>query len=123
MFFHKDCGGAVFLNNNTLRILSEFTITQKGVRPTLSEIVKIDNEKLEVSFLCTVCNKVVPPENIMAHCFNCGKPYPLNKVFKVVKHSGVYCLDCCNDFIGSTLSKKPVLDLLKFYLGKEDPND
>lgn len=117
MFYHKKCNGAVFLDNNTLRILSEFTITQKGIKPTLSEIIKVNGAEKQVSFVCRKCDCNVEPKDIMAHCFNCGNPFDLDNVFKVVRHSGFYCASCTTEYIGESVTKKPISSLLKFYTG------
>lgn len=122
MFFHKQCHGSVYLNNNSLRILSEFTITQKGIKPTLSEIVNVGTS-VDIEFFCEKCAHTVKTEEIMAYCFNCGHAHTLDEVYKVVRHSGFYCIECCNDFIGSDVTKKQLSTLLKFYNGKGDDNE
>jgi hypothetical protein len=123
MLYHNNCDGQVFLDNNTLRILSEFNITQKGIRPTLSEIVKIDGENSIVQFICSKCNNIVKHGDIRGHCFNCGRSFELKDLYKVVKHSGFYCMDCCVEHIGEELTRKPIVGLLKFYTGTGGSNE
>jgi len=103
--------------------MSEFTITQRGIKPTLSEIVKINGEKPVIQFVCKECDSIVKPEEILGHCFNCGKASPLNELYKIVKHSGFYCESCSVNFIGEEYSKKPISTLLKFYSGNGGNNE
>jgi len=73
------------------------------INPTLyngDNIFNINRINGKVKLKCTTCTSEISLQDVSERCYNCGKLFPLNKLFvikseKVMGHiSGHYCDEC-----------------------------
>lgn len=116
MFYHKACNFPVLVENNCLKVVSEFTILYKGIKPSVSDIIEVEDTNKSLKFYCSHCQKTVSSDELFGLCFNCGKHLELNALYKVSKHAGTYCLKCYDTYL-SEYNKKAVSTLIKLSTG------
>lgn len=94
MLKHSKCSGGsikVALVPPAAILVSEFILTQQGVRLSRGDLKFISPRGGEVKYFCTECLSTIPAKDVEGICFSCGRTRPVADL-ALSEYGEVYCL-------------------------------
>lgn len=86
---HKKCGSGVYqLLNDHLLILCTFGIGNKSTKLSLGNIETRRNGLCNAKYYCISCKETVEISELLGTCSYCGKPFPVEDLFRQINDSG-----------------------------------
>lgn len=105
---HTNCTGKVKIDfTECIHAVGDGVFTSKGISAISLEL---KHKSGNVLFFCEKCDKNIPASEVELHCSKCGKWYPLDKMYRMVKYAVLLCENCSKD---SKHETSPVSNYLK----------